>query len=250
VALDPLAYIRQYESPNGNVRNYRYDPTHTASGYYQITDSTWRDIAPAAGIDTKQYPTAMSAPYGVQTDAATALYNQRGFSPWAPYNPRLSNAIDAAGGSSAFGDPQGGYSYDPPANGNGGGTSGIDYTITGSGSDKTDPSSYLDPYHPNFDPNSADYGGGGTNIFGLDPNLTFSDVGSGIGGLLGSIPGVGSLFGGSSSSSGGWWDWLTGEASSFLTRGGLMLLAIVLIAAAAFALASEHTKMPPILLAE
>jgi len=58
-------------------------PASTASGYGQITDPTWRDIAPAAGIDTSQYSRAMAAPEPVQKAAAGALYAQRGAQPWS-----------------------------------------------------------------------------------------------------------------------------------------------------------------------
>ncbi len=109
-----LAAVRLYESNNQNVYqravgpNGGYNPStgtitgpSTAQGYYQITNSTWRDIAAAAGIDLKQYPNAMSAPREVQDRAASALYDQRGASPWAPYNANLRSWMGGFGGQGA-----------------------------------------------------------------------------------------------------------------------------------------------------
>lgn len=100
--LNPLGYIKKYESGGRNVPNYMFGPGYTAQGYFQITNTTWRDIAPKAGIDLGRYPNAMSAPYAVQESAATALYNTRGFQPWAPHNPALRAAIASEGGAGAF----------------------------------------------------------------------------------------------------------------------------------------------------
>lgn len=108
---DPLALIEKYESGGRNVMQSvvppggGYNPSvgrvtgpSTAQGYYQITNSTWRDTAPKAGVDLEQYPTAMSAPKEVQTQVAQTLFNERGFKPWAPYNPRLAQAINGGEG--------------------------------------------------------------------------------------------------------------------------------------------------------
>jgi hypothetical protein len=113
-----LNLIQQYENASGqNVPNYRYDRTHTAQGYFQITNSTWRDIAGSAGVDLGQYPNAMSAPYDVQRQAAAALYQQRGFAPWANYNPRLAQAIAGSGYGSGLVGSAGGSA--PATNGSG-----------------------------------------------------------------------------------------------------------------------------------
>ena len=90
---DVLPLIMQYESGGQNVPNYRYDPTHTAQGYYQITNSTWGDVAP--GVGAGQYPNAMSAPFDVQTAVASALLQQRGLQPWSTNQP-LMNAVGSA----------------------------------------------------------------------------------------------------------------------------------------------------------
>ena len=90
-----LSMISQYESGNQNIPNYRYDPTHTAQGYYQITNTNWLNIAPKLGIDTSIYPNAMSAPQDVQAQVANYLLTQTpaGISNWTAYNPQLAAAV-------------------------------------------------------------------------------------------------------------------------------------------------------------
>ena len=90
-AAAPL--IAGTESNDRNVPNYRYDAGHTASGHYQITDTNWRAYGPRVGVDVSQYPTAMSAPKGIQEAVAKLMYQEQGFAPWAPYNPKLAAAI-------------------------------------------------------------------------------------------------------------------------------------------------------------
>jgi hypothetical protein len=96
---DYLAMISQYESGNRNIPNYKYGPGFTAQGYYQITNTNWQNIAPILGIDTNQYPTAMSAPQDVQAQVATYLLTQTpaGISNWSNYNPQLQAALSSAG---------------------------------------------------------------------------------------------------------------------------------------------------------
>ena len=85
--------VSQYESGNKNIPNYRYDVRHTASGFYQITDTNWNNYAPKVGIDTNKYPTAISAPKEVQRSVFDKMYSEQGFAPWANYNPRLAEAL-------------------------------------------------------------------------------------------------------------------------------------------------------------
>lgn len=94
-----LNLIEQDESGGRNIPNYRYDPTHTAQGNFQITNSTWRDTAPNAGVNLSQYPTAMSAPYPVQRQVAGELLNERGTQPWADFNPQLKRDLAKRGGT-------------------------------------------------------------------------------------------------------------------------------------------------------
>jgi len=64
-----LATIRKRESNNNYTAHAKKG---SASGAYQFIDSTWRSMAKAAGVDTSQYPTAMSAPPELQDKVATA----------------------------------------------------------------------------------------------------------------------------------------------------------------------------------
>ena len=59
-----------------------YDRGATASGKYQIVNSTWREGMQLAGLDPAQYATAMSAPEAVQDKVAQALYAKYGTRPW------------------------------------------------------------------------------------------------------------------------------------------------------------------------
>jgi hypothetical protein len=63
-----LAQIAQTES-SGNPT--AVNPSSGASGLYGFLTSTWQSIAPQAGVDINQYPTAASAPASVQTAVAS-----------------------------------------------------------------------------------------------------------------------------------------------------------------------------------
>jgi hypothetical protein len=89
---EPPAIVEQTESDGRNIPNYRYDPRHTASGFWQVTDTNWKHYAPGLGIDVGKYPTAMSAPRNLQSQVAGKMYAEQGFKPWAPYNPNLAKA--------------------------------------------------------------------------------------------------------------------------------------------------------------
>jgi hypothetical protein len=85
-----LQAVAQRESGGDpTALNYvaRADPTAyargaTASGKYQMTNSTWLQGAAWAGVDTSKYPTAMSAPEPVQDQVASAVFDHRGPTPW------------------------------------------------------------------------------------------------------------------------------------------------------------------------
>jgi len=129
---NPLDTIEQYESGGRNILQTAYNGmginpstgTHTApssaSGYYQITDSTWREWAPKVGIDIEKYPTAMSAPRDVQREVAQYGFINYGFAPWAAYNSRLASAV-AWQGAGGKGVPGLGLGGAPP----------VDYTQLG-----------------------------------------------------------------------------------------------------------------------
>jgi hypothetical protein len=86
-----LAQIAQRESGgNPTILNYvaqanpaAYGMGYTASGKYQIVNSTWADGKKLAGLDPSQYPTAASAPEAVQDKVARALFDKYGEKPWA-----------------------------------------------------------------------------------------------------------------------------------------------------------------------
>jgi hypothetical protein len=69
------------ESSGQNVTNQ----AEGAEGFYQITGPTWQDFAPRAGVDLKQYPSAISAPYEVQSKVADAIPMGR----WGPRTQKI-----------------------------------------------------------------------------------------------------------------------------------------------------------------
>jgi Transglycosylase-like domain len=115
---DFLQAVAQRESGgNPTALNYvaKADPTAyargaTASGKYQMVNSTWQRAAGWAGVDTSKYPTAMSAPEGVQDQVASALYDHEGQTPWQQ------------GSQNWVKGPGGGYTLQAVAPGTGGGT--------------------------------------------------------------------------------------------------------------------------------
>lgn len=105
-----LDLIEKYESGGRNIKQQivpeggGYNPSvgrvtgpSSAQGNFQITNPTWRDGARMAGVDLGQYPNAMSAPYATQRQVAGALLDNRGMSPWAPYNANLRGALAGQG---------------------------------------------------------------------------------------------------------------------------------------------------------
>lgn len=88
------------ESGGKNVYNYKHDQDpsyYTASGKFQMVDSTYREGAALAGIDISHWPEAINAPDDVQDRIAHAIYDKYGFAPWdkqhgGPLNPDGSKA--------------------------------------------------------------------------------------------------------------------------------------------------------------
>lgn len=69
----------------GNAVNVNKDGSApTSSGYprsyFQITDGTWKQFAPVAGINVQQYPNAGAAPFDIQKQVADQIPVNR----WAP----------------------------------------------------------------------------------------------------------------------------------------------------------------------
>jgi hypothetical protein len=92
---EQLDLIKKHESAGRNVPNYRFDPGHTAQGYYQITNTNWNNIAPQVGVDVSKYPNAMAAPEDTQRKVAEHLLTKTpaGIKNWTDFNPQLSAAI-------------------------------------------------------------------------------------------------------------------------------------------------------------
>lgn len=94
---DFLDLAKKYESGGKNILNYLYDPTHTAGGYWQITDTNWRAYAPKVGIDINKYPTAISMKdEEQQRKVADYILNNtpKGIRNWTDYNPKLKAALE------------------------------------------------------------------------------------------------------------------------------------------------------------
>lgn len=68
---DNISSVVKAESGGRNIKNQ--EGTSSASGYFQMIDSTWKKHAKAAGVDTNKYPTAMSAPKELQIRAMENL---------------------------------------------------------------------------------------------------------------------------------------------------------------------------------
>jgi hypothetical protein len=111
VAIDALDTIQQFESGGKNIQQ-QLVPTSvsSASGYYQITNSTWNGtIAPATGLPKVGAGTAnangvMDLSYAEQKQGAAYLYSKQGFSPWTctGCNANLKQYVADQGGASAF----------------------------------------------------------------------------------------------------------------------------------------------------
>jgi len=83
--------INKMESGNRNVRNYRYDATHTNGGYSQTSNTLWRENASPEIL--AKYPTAMDAPKEIQDQVtATVLSKKNGEKHWLNFNSPLKAA--------------------------------------------------------------------------------------------------------------------------------------------------------------
>lgn len=110
--LDPLAYIRHFESAGRyniayggtDISGAQHDEfgfplwegkdNSHAAGAYQFQPGTWRQYASRLGI--KDFSEES------QDAVAVACFAARGFADWAPYDAPLAAAIKAAGGEGAF----------------------------------------------------------------------------------------------------------------------------------------------------
>jgi hypothetical protein len=128
IERNQLALIEHYESHGRNVPNYRFDPTHTAQGYWQETNTNWRAIAPLLGITA---PDAMHATREEQAMVALALLrNRQGIRNWSDYDAPLRAALargEQAPAALLAGIPQGAprqVAGGPPVSGS------VDVTVT------------------------------------------------------------------------------------------------------------------------
>lgn len=116
-----LMNVMLRESGGRNVPNAQGSP---AQGYFQIMPQSWQEGASLAGVDTKQYPNPMSAPFAVQQAVASALYDRHGTAPWQASEGNAGQFPGAqAAMMTARGIPGAGVSnaaYYPPAPGMGG----------------------------------------------------------------------------------------------------------------------------------
>jgi hypothetical protein len=91
------ALVRKYEtgSTAGNYTILNQSGTSTASGAYQFTNPTWRSYASQIGVDTKQYPTAASAPPSVQDAVFVQAVKKNGLNDWTceGCNPALTSHL-------------------------------------------------------------------------------------------------------------------------------------------------------------
>jgi hypothetical protein len=85
--------VANLESGNRNIAQQIHDSNTDrgtpAGGFFQIIDPTWARYAQAAGVDLKQYPTAMSAPRNIQAQVASAI-------PVNQWGPNTVNALKNA----------------------------------------------------------------------------------------------------------------------------------------------------------
>jgi D-alanyl-D-alanine carboxypeptidase len=83
--------LSQIESNNRNVfsgvdKDYPGQPGSRSQGYFQIDTPTWQQFGAKAGIDLKQYPTAMNAPRDVQQSVASLI-------PLSRFGPRTQRML-------------------------------------------------------------------------------------------------------------------------------------------------------------
>jgi hypothetical protein len=91
--------LQQVVGPQGgyNPSVGRVTGPSSAQGYFQITNTTWKEFAPDAGVDLGKYPNALSAPYEVQKAVARNIVTTSGVQHWTNYNSNLRQAVAFAG---------------------------------------------------------------------------------------------------------------------------------------------------------
>jgi len=104
-----LPIIAQVESGNRNIPASPGIMTDSGQpqGYYQITQDTWKDFAPKAGVDLAKYKDPLSAPWDIQGKVASVIPLQR----WAPSTVKAVNAMGLDGGAAGASDALGTNRY-------------------------------------------------------------------------------------------------------------------------------------------
>lgn len=217
-------YIIQSESSGQNVLQHLVPVSvSTASGYYQITNSTWNSIPSSI---TGGYPTAMSAPFDTQTAAAEYLWNNNNGNDWIPYNSQVAAANQAYMNGqqpslSISQDVQNLINGNATASSTDGtgttpmssqGSGGLTYTWPddGSGTGNIDTSG------------ASDYGGG-------------QDIAGGYGATsVGTAPTPTTASGDTPAQASSWWNTVIGDVYDWMSRFGLIILAIVFLGIAAY----------------
>ena len=237
-----LASLVQNYETGGSANPYTAtNPTSTASGAYQFTNSTWQQYAGAAGVNTSQYPTAASAPPAVQDAVFAQAVSQSGLQPWTcpGCNSALSSYVGAndvsqlpvfaegygsngtSGGSGGdfYIDPSGGTAS--PNIGAGSSASGSSGSGSSAGNTGTTVSGAVGADVGYVPPAQT----GGPEDTGLSPGAanTIAGVGTSIAsGVGGAITGVGNTL---TTITGGWLQ----DIENWVGRGFLILLAIVIL---------------------
>lgn len=68
-----LPFIAATESDDRNITGSGMTSSGAPRGHYQITDGTWEDFAPKAGVNLSMYPTAQDAPKAMQASVAKKI---------------------------------------------------------------------------------------------------------------------------------------------------------------------------------
>lgn len=235
--------VKQFESGGNYVA---VNPTSGAGGAYQFVPSTWRQYAGQIGVDTTLYPRAELAPPSVQDAVFQQAVAQRGLGDWtcrncnAPLttyvgaNPDALNLPTFSNGSGDSGGSVGsGGSYLVPGSADTGGATPV--TIPGeftplpqdSGTVTMDPfSPFASPGTGGFDPGAGGY---------VDPGfLSGSPLANPLGSAGAAQP----------QGAAGPLGRLMQVLADFGSRAALVLLGIVLIAAAAWAMAEGELPSP------
>lgn len=232
LSSEGLQALQGFES-SGNAT--AQNPKSSASGLYGFINSTWRQQAGSLGIDTSLYPTAKSAPPNVQTYVAANTPISNWTCPGC--DPGFTAALSQ--------NPS--YATNTPINTETGSFSSLSFDYAPSyGTTPTDSGFLSGLSTPDYNSN-----------LGMSPDLAFTGGNNLTTDLFGNpLPGTSGLIGaagpfnigaadlGGGGKSSDWWTNAITILYNLFQRGGLILLGIILLGAAAWALArSEGMKI-------